>query len=109
MAVEKSVFIQIRATPKEKEAIKKMAEDAGTSVTELILQSSKRVRPWSPRDKKLEKEKIRELARIGTNLNQIARWCNTYKSGAETLQVLVHLRAIEEELKRCSSLTKGEE
>ena len=33
---------------------------------------------------------------------QIARWCNTYKAGAEAAVVLAHLVAIEQELRQLS-------
>jgi len=48
----------------------------------------------------LEKERVRQLARIGANLNQVARWANTYKSQAEALQVLAALFSLERELRR---------
>ena len=42
-----------------------------------------------------EKRRMRELARIGANLNQLAKWANTYKRSAEALEVLAALAAIE--------------
>jgi hypothetical protein len=36
------------------------------------------------------------LGRIGSNLNQIARWANTYKEKAEAVQVLAVLVSIEQ-------------
>lgn len=42
-----------------------------------------------------EKRRLRELARIGANLNQLAKWANTYKRSAEALEVLTALAAIE--------------
>lgn len=41
---------------------------------------------------------IFEVAKIGNNLNQVARWVNTYKSTVDRLQVLVALSAIERQL-----------
>ncbi|TVQ96924.1 MAG: plasmid mobilization relaxosome protein MobC [Desulfovibrionales bacterium] len=46
---------------------------------------------------------LRELAKIGNNLNQIGRWCNTYKSEADTVQVLRALVAIERRFAECLS------
>ena len=46
----------------------------------------------------LERERTRELARIGSNLNQIARWANTHKENAEVVEVVAHLVAIERAL-----------
>ena len=47
---------------------------------------------------RLERERTRELAGIGSNLNQIARWANTHKENAEALEVIAHLVAIERAL-----------
>ena len=43
-------------------------------------------------------ERSRQLARIGSNLNQIARWANTYKRKAAAVQVIGHLSTIEREM-----------
>ena len=42
---------------------------------------------------------VRELAKIGNNLNQLSRWANTYKTGADAVQVLQVLAGIEHEIK----------
>ena len=58
-----------------------------------------RTRTWTvSRTPKLERERTRELARIGSNLNQIARWANTHKGNAEAVEVLAHLVVIERAL-----------
>ncbi len=43
-------------------------------------------------------EGIRELARIGANINQLARWANTYKSHTEAIQILTALASLERSL-----------
>jgi len=43
---------------------------------------------------------IQQVARIGNNLNQIAKFCNVYKSAADTIQIFQALVAIEHELER---------
>ena len=50
-----------------------------------------RVRTWTVAHTELERERTRELARIGSNLNQIARWANTYREAADALEVVAHL------------------
>ena len=57
-----------------------------------------RVRTWTVAHAELKRERTRELARIGSNLNQIARWANTHKENAEALEVVTHLVAIERAL-----------
>ncbi len=39
-----------------------------------------------------------QVARIGNNLNQIARWANTHASEAEAVEVIAHLVVIERAL-----------
>ena len=43
-------------------------------------------------------EHLRQVARIGNNLHQIARWANTHKGAAEAWEVIAHLLAIEREI-----------
>ena len=43
----------------------------------------------------VERERPRQIARIGNNPNQIARWANTYKTATEAVEVIAHLVAIE--------------
>ncbi len=53
--------------------------------------------------------KRKSSARIGNNLNQIARWANTYKWGAEAVSVVAHLSAIERALEPLSRVRREEE
>jgi len=43
---------------------------------------------------------VREVARIGNNVNQLARWANTRKSGVEAVEVLVELAALDRDVMR---------
>jgi hypothetical protein len=47
----------------------------------------------------MEKERLRHYARMGSNLNQLARWVNVHKNRAEALDVLIALASFERELK----------
>lgn len=51
------------------------------------------------RNRQDEKERIAMLNRINANLNMIARWVNTHKSAAETVEVVSHLMAIDRAIK----------
>ena len=46
----------------------------------------------------VERERTRQVARIGNNLNQIARWANTHKEVAEAVEVIARLVVIERTL-----------
>ncbi len=96
----KRKFIQVRVSEKEKIRIKNLAKDAGLTLTELMLQAADRVRPWTAPDRKLEQEKIRQVAKIGNNLNQIARAVNTQGIINHELDILSQLKSIQEELRK---------
>ncbi len=88
----RSAWIKLRVTPAEKEAIAAKAAAQGQTVTDFIRQ---RALDYRLRQTPLEKERVRQLARIGANLNQLARWANIHKSSAEALDVLTALVSLE--------------
>ena len=45
-----------------------------------------------------EQRYLFELNRLGNNLNQIAKWCNTYKEEADAHQVAFHLFGVKQEM-----------
>ncbi len=46
----------------------------------------------------VERERTRQVSRIGNNLNQIARWANIHKGAAEAVEIVARLVAIERAL-----------
>ena len=91
----RSAWIKIRVTPDEKKLIESKASAQGQTVTDFLRQ---RALDYRLRISPLEKERIRQLARIGSNMNQIARWANTYKKRAEAMEVITRLILLEREL-----------
>lgn len=102
----KKVFVQIRVRADQKEKIKEKARAMNTTVTDMILKSLDRItvkRPQAKPDPEvvaLEQERNRQLAKIGNNLNQIARAVNTYKTDIEASEIIEHLIVIEGEIRR---------
>ena len=106
--VNKTNHIAIRATDSEKLDWELKAHSEDLKVSQLARHllnnysnshGSKRRSPFSKvGDKQSQQELIRQVARIGNNLNQIARWANTYKSAAEATQVIASLARIESSL-----------
>lgn len=88
--------VSFRVTPEEKERILRLAEVDGMSVGDFLRSQLNTPRV---RNTKAEREKILQLARIGNNLNQIARWANTYKHRCDAMQINLQLIEIEEQLK----------
>ena len=81
----REVWVKIRAAERADWHAK--ARSVGLSLSDLVRRSVGRVRSWTVAHAELERERTRELARIGSNLNQIARWANTYKENAEAVEV----------------------
>ena len=96
--MRRDITLQVRVTASERDAWRTKSVTAGMSLSNLIRQSMTRTRTWTAKDNQLARDKVREIARIGNNLNQIAHWCNQHKDRAETVEVIAHLCAIEEML-----------
>lgn len=94
-AARRSAWLKLRVTPEEKESITAKATMQGQTVTDFLRQ---RALDYRLRQTPLEKERIRQLARIGANLNQLARWANTWKSRAEAVEILTALVSLERAL-----------
>ena len=98
MSAGRKVWVKIRASEAERSEWHAKARAVGLSLSDLVRRSVGRVRTWTVAHAELERERTRELARIGSNLNQIARWANIHKENAEALEVVAHLVAIERAL-----------
>ena len=96
----RAVWVKIRAHESERAAWHKKARAAGLSLSALVRRAIERTQTWTVAHREVERARVAELARIGNNLNQIARWVNTHKGRAEAVQVMVHLLALRRELRR---------
>ncbi len=100
-----SVVMQLRAEAEAKDASmsdvlrSRLAHEA----VKPLGRPTPRKRPVATAAPRVDPALLRELARIGNNLNQIGRWCNTHKDEADAVQVLRALVAIERLLKECLS------
>lgn len=98
----------LKLTPAEKLEWQEKAARAGMPLTRMIRQVMRGARLSSQIDRSLYAERTYQLRRIGINLNQIAKWANTYKSSAEAIEVIEGLRAIESALKELSATPEKE-
>ena len=106
--VNKTNHIGIRATEREKLNWELAAHREGLKTSQLARNllnnyssaGDSRTRSLSGKvaDKQSRREFNLQVARIGNNLNQIARWANTYKGAAEATQVIASLAKIESAL-----------
>ncbi len=95
MSAGRAVWVKVRASDSERAEWHAKACSAGLTLSDLVRRSLGRVHTWTVPHAEVERERTRELARVGNNLNQIARWANTYKGTAEAVDVIVRLVAIE--------------
>ena len=88
-----------RVSEAELAAWQAKAAAAGVSLSELLRQAMARTQTWTAPAREVERERTRQIARIGSNLNQIARWAHTHvDDDLAVVEVLVHLVAIERDL-----------
>ena len=92
------VWLSVRLTAAERAELAAKAAASGRTPSELAREALRRTRTWTAGALAVERERTRQAARIGSNLNQIARWANTHKSAAEAVEVVAHLAALEREL-----------
>lgn len=83
--------IKIRVTLTEKHRMEAKASASGVSLSDLVRRHLQECRL---RQTPEEKERVRQLARVGNNINQLARWANAYKGRAESVDVLLHLEQL---------------
>lgn len=93
---KKDVFIKIRVSQDEKFIIQGKANELGISVSDFLRQITLNYRL---RNNSTQKEILLSVARIASNINQIARQVNTFKCDINQVSLLLCLTQIEEELK----------
>ena len=93
------MWVKLRTTHEQREAWYAKAAEKGVTFSELARQSldgvtvRRRVRPRA-----VDPGLLRQLARLGNNLNQLARWANRDQRYADTVRIMGQLIAIEREL-----------
>lgn len=98
----RGVMVTFRLSVPEHTSLRAKASAAGVSLSSLLRAAIVRTRTWMAAATDVERARTRQLARIGNNLNQIARWANRHKSAADAVAVIAHLVAIERELRSLS-------
>jgi len=94
-----ATWIKIRATPEQRAAWYEKARLKGVTFSELVRQSLDGVRVQRRNQlRRVEPALLRQLARVGNNLNQLARWANRDQRYVESAQVLARLIEIDREL-----------
>ena len=95
MPERRTVFVAARVSPAARADWLAKAAAAGVPLSDLLRQAMARTRTWTAPAGAVERERTVQVARIGNNLNQLARWANTYAERGEAVEVIAHLVAIE--------------
>ena len=94
MSAGRAVWVKVRASEAERAEWHAKARSAGLTLSDLVRGSVGRTRTWTVAHAEVERERVQQVARIGNNLNQIARWANTHRGAIEAVEVIGHLVAI---------------
>ena len=98
MADRRTGQIHLRVSPAEVAAWRAKAEAAGVPLSDLLRQAMERTRTWTAAAAEVERERTRQVARIGNNLNQIARWANTHATAIDAVEIIANLVYISQTL-----------
>jgi hypothetical protein len=99
-------FIKVRVTEKEYADFRARAGEAGMTVSDLVRF---RLTGYRVRQTSTDKDRLRHLARIGSNINQLARWANSRKSAAPALEVVLWLGRLVDAVNDVAGHVAGEE
>ena len=100
----RTVMVAARVTPAEHAAWRDKAAAAGVSPSVLLREAMARTHTWTAAARSVERERTRQIARIGNNLNQLVRWVNTHRTAAEAVSVIAHLVSFERALLRVARI-----
>ena len=71
MSAGRAVWVKVRASEAERAAWHAKARSAGLTLSDLVRRSVGRARPWTVAHAEVERERTRELARIGSGLSVV--------------------------------------
>ena len=100
----RSVRVHARVSPAELADWRAKAAAVGVPLSDLLRQAMARTRTWTVASTDIERERTRQVARIGNNLNQLARWANRHASTVEAVEVIANLVAFERELRKVARI-----
>lgn len=93
------MWVKLRTTPEQRAAWYAKAEAKGVTFSDLARQTLDGVTVRRRAQlRRVDPGLLRQLARLGNNLNQLARWANRDQRYAQTAQIMGQLIAIEREL-----------
>ena len=94
-------LLKIRVTPEERDAVKATADEAGLTVSDYVRM---RLAHQRVRQTAAERDTLMHLSRIGSNINQIARWANTHANQIEALEIIMRLEALQSDIRQITEV-----
>ncbi len=98
--MKRNRYIKVRVSEEELQLIKSKAAATDSNVSDLLRHLTLNMRIHKSQ---YDKELIRQIARIGSNINQLARWANRHKERSPTLETVLWLNRIYESVKKLKS------
>lgn len=104
VVARRGCWVHVKVSESERAAWRQAAAAGGITLSDMIRDyMSTALVGRSPRVRRLaappvDPRLLTGVAKIGNNLNQLARWANTYQRAADAATVLVALASIEREL-----------
>lgn len=92
------MWLKVRTNAEERQVWQAKASELGVSVSDLVRQSLAGVRVRRRSRSAVDPALLRQLALIGNNLNQLARWANRDKGAVPASAVIARLIEIDREL-----------
>ena len=83
----------------DRDGVPTVRQTAGVSPSALLRMAMARTQTWTAPPLAAYRERSRQIARIGDNLNQVARWANTHASALDAVRVMDRLTAVERALR----------
>jgi hypothetical protein len=100
----RSAWLRARVRPDELHRIEQLARDANKSLSDYLRDTALTARIVLKRYRRVEPALLHELSRIGNNLNQIARICNTTGESRRAQAIEIYLDQLRPVLKRLYEL-----
>ena len=97
-------MVAARVTPEEHAVWRAKAAAAGVSPSRLLRRAMGRTRTWTAPAAEAQRERTRQIARIGNNLNQIARWANANAEPIDAVEIIAHLVSISRTLDKLAGV-----
>ena len=98
MADRRTAQLHLRVSPAEAAQWRAKAEAVGVPLSDLLRRAMAHTRTWTAAAAEVERERTRQIARVGNNLNQIARWANAHAAPIDAVEIIAHLVSISQTL-----------